>query len=294
MPISLEHHDVVTNRVRLHVVQAGPEDGSLVLLLHGFPEFWYGWRHQIGYLAERGYRVWAPDQRGYNRSGKPKGVSRYRTDVLAADVIGLIDAAGREKAFLVGHDWGGALAWWLAHRYPQRLHRLVVLNAPHGTVFRKNALTNPAQMLKSSYIGFFQTPWLPEALARLGDWRAPAQALIRTSRPGTFTAADLEHYRRAWSQPRAYTSMLNWYRAAAWRPPVPGGDPRIRVPTLLIWGARDRFLGGEMARPSVDLCDDGRLEWIEGATHWVQHEEPERVNRLLEAFLRPGESPPPR
>ncbi|MEE8624940.1 MAG: alpha/beta hydrolase, partial [Acidiferrobacterales bacterium] len=269
-----------------HVVQDGPSTGRFVILLHGFPEFWYGWRRQIPYLAAAGYRVWAPDQRGYNMSDKPDGIAAYTLDELAADVIGLMDAAGKEKAFVIGHDWGAAVAWWVAAKYPARLARMVVINGPHGNVMIEHLRRNPRQMLKSWYMLFFQLPWLPEALARLRDWNALAQAMSVSSRPGTFTAGDLDIYRQAWSQPKAYTSMLNWYRAGMQKPSTAPANPRITVPTLLIWGAHDRFLGQELAQPSIDLCDDGRLVLFEEATHWVQHEEADRVNELIDSFLR--------
>jgi epoxide hydrolase 4 len=280
-----EHHWIETNGIRLHVFQAGPKDGPLVILLHGFPEFWYGWRYQIPYLASAGYRVWVPDQRGYNLSDKPAGVAAYRIDVLAADVIGLVKAAGRERTFLVGHDWGGAVAWWAAAYYPQCVDRMVVINAPQVAVMWKHLRHNPAQLLRSWYIFFFQIPWLPEAVARLGDWKMVVEALRQSSRPNTFSEADLEIYKQAWSQPKAYTCMLNWYRAILRIRPRPPVHPRLSVPTLLIWGARDRFLGRELAQQSIDLCSEGRLVVIEEATHWVQHEEAEHVNTLIADFL---------
>ncbi|MCH6584208.1 MAG: alpha/beta hydrolase [Proteobacteria bacterium] len=282
----MEHQQITANGINLHVVQDGPSTGQFVILLHGFPEFWYGWRRQIPHLAAAGYRVWAPDQRGYNLSDKPDGIAAYTLDELAADVIGLMDAAGQEKAFVVGHDWGAAVAWWVAAKYPARLARMVVINVPHGTVLIEHLWRNPRQMLKSWYMFFFQLPWLPETLARLRDWNAPAQAMRVSSRPGTFTDGDLDTYRQAWSQPKAYTSMLNWYRAVMQKSSAPPANPRITVPTLLIWGAQDRFLGRELAQPSIDLCDEGRLVFFEEATHWVQHEEADRVNELIDAFLR--------
>jgi epoxide hydrolase 4 len=281
----LEHTHIQTNGVNLHVVQAGPEDGPLVILLHGFPEFWYGWKHQIPALAEAGYRVWAPDQRGYNLSDKPDGLGSYCLDELALDVVGLIDAAGQERAFIVGHDWGAAVAWWLAIKHPQRVEKLAILNVPHPSVMRKTAGSTPRQMLKSWYIVFFQLPWLPESLIRAGNWRGAVQAIQGSARPGSFSKADMEEYRRAWSQPGAFTAMLNWYRAAVRRPPTRAASRRIAVPTLMIWGAQDSFLDRSMAQPSIDLCDDGRLVFIEEATHWVQHDEPEKVNQLLLEFL---------
>jgi pimeloyl-ACP methyl ester carboxylesterase len=279
---------IKTNGIRLNVVQDGPDEGPLVILLHGFPEFWYGWRQQIPYLASAGYRVWAPDQRGYNLSDKPDGIVAYTLDELADDVIGLIDAAGQKQAFLIGHDWGAVVAWWVAAKYPDRLARLVTLNVPHGAVMQKNLRSNFAQMRKSWYMFFYQLPWLPENLAQRQDWKMVVEALTKSSRSGTFIDSDLDQYRQAWSQPNAYRSMLNWYRAIIQKPPKPPTSLRITVPTLLIWGAQDKFLGREMAQPSIDLCDDGRLVYIEEATHWVQHEEAERVNELIDTFLRDG------
>jgi pimeloyl-ACP methyl ester carboxylesterase len=282
----MEHQLIVTNGIRLHVVQAGPESGPLLIFLHGFPEFWYGWRHQISQFASKGYRVWVPDQRGYNQSDKPEDVSAYRLDLLAADIVGLIDAAGRRKTFLVGHDWGAAVAWRIAEHHPERLERMVVLNAPHGAVFQKHLRRSPSQWLRSAYIFFLQIPKLPEAIARLRQWRLPTKVMQRSSRPGTFTAEDFERYRQAWSQPGAYTAMVNWYRAMLRWPPKHLTDHRIEVPTLLIWGTQDRFLERDMAQPSIDLCDDGRLIFVEAATHWVHHEEARRVNAWIDAFLR--------
>ncbi len=267
--------------IKLHVVQAGPVDGPLIILLHGFPEFWYGWKHQIEPLAAAGYRVWVPDQRGYNLSDKPDGIGAYTIDTLAADVVGLIDAAGVEKAVVVGHDWGAAVAWWTAATNPERVERLVVLNVPHPAVMKWFASRDIGQMTKSWYIGFFQLPFLPEALARLGNWAMMARTLRSSSRPGTFADADLANYKTAWSQPGAFRAMVNWYRAALQRPPARSTRIRITMPTLLIWGVRDRFLKREMVQPSIDLCDNGRVVFFENATHWVQHEEADRVTELI-------------
>jgi pimeloyl-ACP methyl ester carboxylesterase len=283
-----QHLYIKTNNIRLHVVAAGPKDGPLLICLHGFPEFWRGWQSQILALARAGYRVWIPDQRGYHLSDKPPGIAAYNLDELAADVVGLIDAAGQPKASVVGHDWGGAVAWWTANKYPERLNRLAILNVPQHAVMNRHLRQSWGQLRKSWYIFFFQLPWLPELLIKAGNWRAGVQALRRSSRPGTFTGQDLDRYRQAWSQPGALTAMLNWYRAILQARPEPLSSPRIVVPTLLIWGAQDAFLGREMAQPSIELCRNGRLVFIEEATHWVQHEEPERVNALLIGFLSPG------
>lgn len=283
--VPLTHLYLSTNGVRLHVVNAGPKDGPLVILLHGFPEFWYGWRKQIPVLTGSGYRVLAPDQRGYNLSDKPQGFEPYTFDKLAQDVLGLLQALGRKKAFLVGHDWGAAVAWWLATRYPDKLEKVVVINVPHPLVMQQALGSSVRQLLKSWYIFFFQLPRLPETLSRGGDWRLMCLTLTRTSRAGTFSEVNLERYREAWSQPGAYTAMLNWYRAAARYALQLSRPARVQVPTLLIWGAQDRFLSRWMAKSSVGLCDQGELVFIENATHWVQHEESERVNRLILDFF---------
>jgi epoxide hydrolase 4 len=282
---ALEHHLVHTNGVRLHTVQAGDRDAPLVILLHGFPEFWYAWKHQITALAAAGFRVWAPDQRGYGESTKPRGIAAYAIDELVSDVVGMIDASGNQTAHVVGHDWGGAVAWRLAATHPERVARLAVLNCPHPRVMAKNLRRNPAQAVRSSYILFFQLPLLPELVLGARGAALLERALVRTSRRSTFAEEDLARYREAWSRPGAVRSMINWYRAVR-RGLGRGGDRRIRVPTLLLWGARDRFLGEEMAEQSIALCDDGRLTVLQAATHWLHHEEPEQVSRALTDFLR--------
>ncbi len=219
--------------VPLHVIEAGPPGGALTVLLHGFPEFWWGWRRQIKPLAQAGLRVIVPDQRGYGSSGKPEGAAAYGLDRLAADVIGLADAHGRERVRLVGHDWGGLVAWWTATRHPDRVERLVAINAPHPSVAGAYMRRHPSQMVKSSYIGLFQVPRLPEALLRAGGYRRLRRALRETSRPGTFPDADIDRYAQAWAEPGALTAMLNWYRALPRRPRDP--DPlRVRPRTLVV------------------------------------------------------------
>ncbi|MFL6258796.1 MAG: alpha/beta fold hydrolase [Thermoanaerobaculia bacterium] len=279
------HRTIDTNGIRLHAVEAGPEGGPLLILLHGFPEFWYGWRHQIEPLAAAGFRILVPDQRGYNLSDKPKRAAAYNIDLLARDVLGLIDDAGVGKARVVGHDWGGLVAWWLGIRYAERIARLVLLNIPHPQVILDNLLKNPVQRKKSWYVFFFQLPWLPERAFRADGFALGVRSLRRSSRSGTFSDADLDLYREAWSQPGAVRSMIHWYRAGLRSRPKLPDSPRVRVPTLLLWGAKDRFLGREMAQPSLAFCDDGRLEFIEEASHWIQHEEAERVNEKLVGFF---------
>ena len=281
----LEHEFIRTNGVTLHVVLAGPKEGEPILLLHGFPEFWYGWKYQIPYLVRLGYRVIVPDQRGYNLSDKPKKVADYGLDKLAADAVGLLDALGYEQAYLVGHDWGGAVAWWLAMNFGSRFKKVAILNLPHPAVFRRHIQKSRDQQMKSWYMGMFQIPWINEALAPATDWKLGEMMLRKSGLPDTFTAEDIAQYRAAWARPGAMRGMLNWYRAIVQHPPRTA-DPMVRVPLLLIWGAQDVALGREMALPSVqDLCVDGRVVFIEEATHWVQHDEPERVNGYLGRFF---------
>jgi epoxide hydrolase 4 len=274
---------VLVNGVALHVVQAGPPDGPLVLLLHGCPEFWWGWRHQIGALARAGFLVWAPDQRGYGGSDRPARVQDYRIDTLAEDAAGLVAAAGRQAACVVGHDWGGGVAWWLALHRPELVTRLAVLNAPHPLAFRRALLTSPRQMLRSWYMALFALPRVPELLFSLRDGELMARALRNGSRPGTFTEEVLRPYRASWARPGALRGMFHWYRALVGQR-GPRAE-RVRVPTLLIWGARDVSLGRELAQPSIERCALGRLQLLETATHWLHHEEPTLVNELLRAHL---------
>ena len=283
--MDLEHSYIETNGIRLHVVQAGPQSGTPVVLLHGFPEFWYCWRLQIPALVEAGCRVIVPDQRGYNLSDKPEGVKAFSMDELVKDVIGLIDALGYEKVNLVGHDWGAAVAWVVANQHPERLHRLGILNVPHPEVMKRFLKRDLEQLRRSWYILFFQLPWLPEALMRAQDWRAMVRALRDSSRTPTFTDEDIEKYKEAWSQPGALTAMLNWYRAAARYQMPDMKDARIRVPTLMMWGMKDVALSHRLARPSMDYCDEGNLILFPEATHWVQLDEADSVNHYLADFL---------
>jgi pimeloyl-ACP methyl ester carboxylesterase len=271
--------------VTLHAVRAGDRGGPPVVLLHGFPEFWYGWRHQIGPLADAGFNVIAVDQRGYNTSDKPPRIRDYNLDRLAADVASVIATLGVEHAAVVGHDWGGIAAWWLAVTRPERVSRLAILNAPHPVVMRRALMTDPLQLLRSWYVFMLQLPGFPEWSARLGNWHALVQVLRTSSRPGTFSEEDFDRYRGAWSRPGAYRSMVNWYRAALRSPPRIPADVRVHVPALILWGAADTAIRRKYAAASAALCDDVRLETFETATHWVQHEEVGRVNQRLIEFL---------
>ncbi|ELY86539.1 alpha/beta fold family hydrolase [Natrialba hulunbeirensis JCM 10989] len=276
--------------VRLHVVTGGDESGPLVVLLHGFPEFWYGWRHQLEPLIEAGYRVVVPDQRGYNRSETPEGVGAYRLRYLARDIVDLIDAAGRERAHVVGHDWGGIVAWDLATRYPEVVDRLAVINAPHPAVFQRVLRSSLEQQARSWYASLFQLPWLPERLLGANGYERLERALTETAPAGTFSASERALYRRAWRQPGVLTGMLNWYRASGRYPPVRLGssipaadDDQLETPTLLIWGDEDVALTTDLAHRSITQCARSRFVQVSGASHWVQHERPALVAEELVA-----------
>jgi pimeloyl-ACP methyl ester carboxylesterase len=279
------HATIKTNGVSLHCVQAGPEDGPLVLLLHGFPEFWYGWRRQISALAEAGYRVWAPDQRGYNLSSHPRGVRAYTIDQLADDVRGLVEQSGRDKIFLVGHDWGAAVSWWFTLRYPELVEKPVILNVPYPAVMTELVRHHPEQRRRSWYIAFFQIPWLPETLLRLNNSRLGKSMLRKTSHPGTFSEEDLERYGEAWQRDNALHTMINWYRAIVRYPPHFPVKSEITVPTLILWGKQDSALISEGAERSLEYCPQGQLRFFDDATHWVQHEKPEEVNAAILQFF---------
>ncbi len=271
--------------VGLHAVAAGPDSGPVVVLLHGFPEFWYGWHRQIEPLAAAGFRVIVPDQRGYNLSSKPAGVAAYALTDLVSDVIAIADQLGQEKISIAGHDWGAAVAWSVALLHPQRIAKLAVLNVPHPSVMRRFLSTRPRQVLRSWYMFFFQLPWLPEALFSAFNYRIGARALLRSSRLGTFSDEDLAQYRAAWSQTRAVTAMVNWYRAL-FRTRAKFPDKIVRVPTRILWGERDAFLLTEMAHESLRYCANADLLTFANASHWLQHEEPARVSELLIDFFR--------
>jgi len=274
-----------TAEVRLHAVAAGPRNGSLLILLHGFPEFWYSWRKQIRPLAQAGFRVVVPDQRGYNLSSKPVHLSAYAIPHLVADIIAIADQLEAESFFLAGHDWGAVVAWMTALEFPQRLRKIAIINVPHPKVMLHNVLTNPRQLLRSWYILFFQFPWIPEAIFAARNFSYGVTALLKSSVPGTFTCEDLSRYREAWAYPGALTAMVNWYRAFVWRRPGIG-DPQVRVPTRILWGKLDKFLLPEMAQQSVTYCDSAELTYFPENTHWLHHEQPEAVNQMLIDFFQ--------
>jgi pimeloyl-ACP methyl ester carboxylesterase len=269
--------------VRLHYVEAG--EGPLVVLLHGFPEFSFGWREQIAPLAEAGFHVVAPDLRGYNLSTRPSRIRDYAGAKLADDISGLIRELGYESAMLVGHDWGGTVAWTVAMNHPEVVDRLAILDAAHPRKLQKG-LFNPRQLLRSWYFFFFTLPWLPERIVRARRFRF-FQRFLRDAHPA-YTPAEMDRYIDAWSQPGAAKGMIDYYRYSVLTPPWKAWNAirPISAPTLVIWGQRDRFLGRKLAQPEHDDVPNlDRVERLPNASHWVHHDEAERVNELLVDFF---------
>jgi pimeloyl-ACP methyl ester carboxylesterase len=287
LPPGWQHREATVNGLRLHYVEGGR--GPLVVMLHGFPEFWYAWRHQMPALVQGGFRVIALDQRGYNTSDKPAGVAPYRLENLVEDVVGIIRAAGQDSAILVGHDWGGAIAWSVAMAHPAAVQRLVVLNGPHPRrVFEE--FRTASQLSKSWYVFFFQLPWLPEWLLRHGNFDAIDRVLSRDPvNPSAFNADDIEAYRHAIAKPGALTAAINYYRALFRGNPfdIYRAARPIVCPTLLIWGEQDRYLGPRFTEGLERWVSDLTVARIAEASHWVQADAPERVNALLLDFLQP-------
>ena len=279
---------VEANGLEFEVDVCGDGD-RLALCLHGFPELSCSWRHQLPLLARLGYTAWAPNMRGYGRSSRPVGVGQYAMHHLVADVAGLIDAAGRSSTLLIGHDWGGAVAWDFALHPDRPLDGLVALNIPHPRLFLRRIWRYP-QIRRSWYMAFFQLPWLPEWALGRRDAAAIGRAFLGSAvHPDRFPAEIVDRYRKNANQPGALTAMLNYYRAILRRPP-PGAPPRAQAeildtPTLMIWGERDTALGLELTPGTEELVSDLTLHTIADASHWVQQDAPDQVGALLEAWL---------
>jgi len=295
----LHYEFVEAGGLRFEVATAGdPASERLALLLHGFPECAFSWRHQIDFLAARGFRVWAPNQRGYGNSAMPRGVRAYRIEELVADVANLIDAwralsPHAKSVQLAGHDWGAMVAWEFAMRRPRPIERLAIFNVPHPALFREALRTNRAQRRRSLYAAFFQLPWLPELLLRRRGGAAIDEAFrgmaVDKSR---FPDDVLAVYRANALRPGGLTAMLNWYRALGRRRrDAAAATPKIDVPTLMVWGEEDRALGKELTFGTDAYVSDLTLRYLPDVSHWVQQEAPERVNEIWGAWLDGREVP---
>lgn len=272
---------IVSDGIKLHYVTQG--EGPLMLMLHGFPEFWYSWRHQIPEFA-KDYKVVALDLRGYNLSDKPQDPAAYAMEELITDVEGVIQELGYDRCVLVGHDWGGAIAWNFAYAHPAMVERLIVMNLPHPAKFSQG-LQTPQQLLRSWYIFLFQLPWLPEALLQWSDYRLIATAFQEMAvNKNAFTQADIEAYKNAAAQRGALTAMVNYYRSL-----FPSGLNRewgvLEVPTLMIWGEEDTALGKELTYGTEAYVRDFQIHYLPHCSHWVQQEQPQLVNQYMREFL---------
>jgi pimeloyl-ACP methyl ester carboxylesterase len=284
---------VDVGEVRLAVAEAG--EGDPVVLLHGFPELSYSWRHQLPALAAAGYAAAAPDLRGYGRSDRPLAVDDYAFPKLVGDVLGLIGALGHESVHLIGHDWGGTLAWTVAGSFPERVRSLTILNAPQPAVSARLRRDDPEQRAKSWYMLLFQFAGIAEAWLSADDFANLREFVFGTAPPEAFPPEDQEVFVGALRPDGALTAALNWYRAnmppAAWLREPP--DPlEITVPTLIVWGEGDAYMGPALLEESAaTVTGPLRVERLPGVSHWVQQEAPDRVNGLLIEFL--GSLPQP-
>jgi pimeloyl-ACP methyl ester carboxylesterase len=282
---NLKHDYAQIGGVRLHYVTAG-EGEKLIILLHGFPEFWYSWRNQIPALSET-YTVVAPDLRGYNLSDKPENVGDYEIGKITDDVLGLIRHFGREQAAIVGHDFGAAVAWRLAQRHPESIWKLCAMQVPPVSVWRKNQTLR--QFLASWYMFFFQLPFLPELLLSANDYDALEKSLRKTSaRPDIFTDEVIEEYRKSWRETEKMTAPLNYYRANILKRffGKQSIDEKIQVPTLFIYGEKDHAILPETVRGVSEAVEAPFSEFrLPDAAHWVQQEAANDVNEVLLDFL---------
>ncbi len=296
-PVSHEYADV--NGIRLHYAKAG--NGPLIMFVHGFPEFWYEWKYQIAEFA-RDHTVVAPDMRGYNLSSKPEALSAYQMPQLVEDLRALageaLKSAGGSRFTLVAHDWGGVVAWVFAALHPEMLDKLVIVNAPHPTIFGRLLREDPDQQKASQYMLMFRSA---EAESRLSanDYELLTTMVLGAGlRNGTVTEDDRKQYVAAWSQPGALTGGLNYYRAAQIGPPSGGSAPPtneaapaalpplvVRVPTLVIWGEKDTALLTGNLNGLDEVVPKLTVRRIPEGTHWVVRENAPEVNRLIRDFL---------
>ena len=287
----LQHHFIQANRIRLHYVTQG--EGDLVILLHGFPEFWYSWRYQIPVLA-RHFKVVVPDLRGYNQSDKP--ATGYDLTTLASDINSLVENLGYQRAHIVGHDFGGAIAWRFAQKFPHMLNRLAVLSAPHPSRFAANLIQDLNQLRRSWYVFAFQVPGLPEWLIQQ-NLKEFVKTVFRglAIRKGVFTRETSDMYEAALRQPGAIASALNYYRELfspltwltdTWSTTSSGSSQLIMAPTLVLWGEEDAVLSRRIAEDLHHAVSASfELKFLPNCGHWIQQEDPQTVNRELLAFF---------
>lgn len=272
------------NGIKLNVVQCGQEEKQAIMFLHGFPEFWYGWKKQINFFCQESFHVVVPDQRGYNLSEKPESIKAYTLEKLAKDIAELIQSLGLKEVYLVGHDLGAGVAWELADRYSELIKKVVIISMPHPEVMSFTLKNSFVQFLKTIYIFLVQLPWLPEMIMKLTNFALLRWGMCLSARKDTFSKRDMEEYMMSWKRDGALTSMFNWYRAARYYKPY--RKTKIKVPTLIIWGEKEKFLSKKMAIQSLKMCEKGQINVIKGGTHWLHHEKSEEVNKVILEFFK--------
>lgn len=274
---------IEANGQMFEVATAG-KGKRLALCLHGFPELHYSWRFQIPLLAEMGYRVWAPNMRGYGGSSKPDGIENYALDHLTRDVAALIDASEAEEVTLLAHDWGAIVAWAFAIAKIRPLKRLIIMNVPHPEVGRRE-IRHWRQLRRSWYVFFFQIPRLPEWLLTRNKGEPIKKAFSNMAvDQSNFTGEALDHYANAATRPGSINAMINYYRALL-RHPFDIGDGKVETPTLMIWGEEDSALNIKCTEGTEEWVHDFTLHRLPNVSHWVQQEAPEKVNTILRGWL---------
>jgi pimeloyl-ACP methyl ester carboxylesterase len=279
---SWTHAYITTNGIELHYVTQG--EGPLMLMVHGFPEFWYSWRHQIPEFSQN-YQVVAIDLRGYNDSDKPQAQSAYVMDEFVKDIEGVVHGLGFDSCILVAHDWGGAIAWNFAYAHPNMVEKLIILNLPHPAKFSQG-LSTPQQLLRSYYIFLFQFPVIPELLLQASDYEAIARVIQGTAfNKNAFTKADIEAYKDAAAKRGALTAMLNYYRNLFSQLKPNKNWSILEIPTLMIWGEQDTALGKELTYGTEEYVRNLQIKYIPNSGHWVQQEQPKLVTEYMQEFL---------
>ncbi|GMR49445.1 hypothetical protein PMAYCL1PPCAC_19640, partial [Pristionchus mayeri] len=282
-------HIMLPSGVNMHYVEAGDASAPLMVFVHGFPEFWYTWRHQIEHFKDR-FRVVAIDQRGYGESSKPQNIADYSQTLLAKDIDDLIHGLGYSDAVVVGHDWGAFVAWAHAILFPQSVRRLVICNVPHPAAYGRLLKTNEKQRKMSWYVFFYQTPWIPEAMIAADDFEL-LEKLFWDKATGlrnkdNFTAEDMEAWKYTFSQPDCLRSAINYYRCKFQYPEDEKFERKCKPKTLILWGDGDKFLVKEGATLSAEQwCEDATLHFIPGASHWIQQDEPDVLNKHIDEFV---------
>lgn len=271
---------IKVNDIYLSVFTAGPLDGEGVVLLHGFPENAESFKVQIELLAAQGFFVMAPNQRGYGDSDKPKKISAYRMELLALDIIGVLNHYKQDRVYLLGHDWGSAIGWFLITFYEERFKKAILMSSPHWEVFKHHLFFNPKQILKSWYMFLIMLPKIPESLIKLKGHKYFLEALEKSAFNKPYPKENLLELSKEWEEKESMPSMLNWYRAMK---DLKAHAPKrlISVPVILVWGRRDPFLGESMAHDSIERCEQGNLMLLKSTGHWPHHENESEIKELL-------------